>query len=336
MKLKTIRFIVQSCALLIACLALEGSAVAQSRYGNGITVYADVNYSGQSATFREDIPNLVSFGFNDAISSILIPDGEQWEICQDINYSNRCQVLMGSVPDLRTINWNDRISSMRRVSGGGRRFGGIFSRNSTNAAGVGTGMTVFVNPNFRGRSESFSSDVSDLRQYGLNDQITSIEVPNGETWEICQDINYEGPCQTVTGSIADLRSMGWNDRISSMRRTNNRSWRNRGYDNTGNNGGYENRYQQGLVFYDRPNFRGASTLVTSGSSTAGFSGRQGSVQVRDGGVWRICDQEGECATIDRDVSNLAELGLNGRITSVREVNSSWNRYRGPNRYRYYR
>jgi len=313
MTTKPIRYLPHACALLISFFVLQGSAAAQ------VTVYSDINYSGSSQTFQGDVPNLVGVGFNDVISSIRIPSGETWQFCQDVNYQGECQTLRGSMADLRRINWNDRISSMRRVRGG---FFGDRDDQADNRYGsdnrYGNGVTVYTNPNFGGRRASFNGDVPDIRQYGMNDQITSIAVPRGETWEICVDIDYEGPCQTIRGDVSDLRAMGWNDRISSMRRVNN-GYRSRRY---GNNDGYtgtSGSYDQGLVFFNQPNFRGASRVVTNGAS--GFNAYRGSVQVRGGGTWRLCDSDGQCATIDRDVRDVSELGLNGRITSVREVNS---------------
>jgi hypothetical protein len=332
MKNTITRFLTSTGALLIAFVALQGSAAAQ------VTVYSDINFEGNSRTFNGDVANLTEQGFNDAISSIQIPRGEQWQFCQDANYGGSCQTLQGSIADLRNINWNDRISSIRRVRGGG------YGNRSYNPGSVGTsgyyprrgsGVTVFTNPNFGGRSASFNGDVADLRQYNLNDQITSIEIPDGETWEICQDIDFGNQCTTVSGNIADLRRMGWNDRVSSMRRVSGSGYRNRRYnDGRYNDGRYDNddRYnngvgtsgaysnQRGLVFFDRPNFRGGTTLVTSNGAT-GAVPRAGSVQVRGGGVWRVCDNTGDCANVDRDVNDMRELGLNGRITSVREVNN---------------
>jgi len=313
------RFLTSTGALLIAFVALQGSAAAQ------VTVYSDINFEGNSRTFNGDVANLTDQGFNDAISSIQIPQGEQWQFCQDANYGGSCQTLQGSIADLRNINWNDRISSIRRVRGG------VFNRNrsyypgsvGTSGNNRGSGIAVFTNPNFGGRSASFNGDVADLRQYNMNDQITSIEIPNGETWEICQDIDFGNQCTTVSGNIADLRGMGWNDRISSMRRVSGSGYRNRRNDgryddSVGTSGAYSN--ERGLVFFDRPNFRGGTTLVTSNGST-GAVPRAGSVQVRGGGVWRVCDNTGDCANVDRDVNDMRELGLNGRITSVREVNN---------------
>jgi hypothetical protein len=255
MKNKITRFLTSTGALLIAFVALQGSAAAQ------VTVYSDINFEGNSRTFNGDVANLTDQGFNDAISSIQIPRGEQWQFCQDANYGGSCQTLQGSIADLRNINWNDRISSIRRVRGGG------YGNRSYDPGSVGTsgnyrgsGIAVFTNPNFGGRSASFNGDVADLRQYNMNDQITSIEIPNGETWEICQDVNFGNQCTTVSGNIADLRGMGWNDRISSMRRVsgsgsgsgyrNRRNNDGRYDDSVGTSGVYSN--QRGLVFFDRP------------------------------------------------------------------------------------
>ena len=111
---------VQLWLLLIAATAafISVPASAQDRRsvdGVGVTVFVNPNFNGQSATFRADTPTLVPYGLNDKISSIQIPSGETWEVCQDINYANQCQVLSGNVSDLRAMGWSDKISSLRRV-----------------------------------------------------------------------------------------------------------------------------------------------------------------------------------------------------------------------------
>lgn len=181
----------------------------------------------------------------------------------------------------------------------------------------GAGVTVYTNPNFSGESVTFRDDTPDLRGYSLNDKISSIETPNGETWEVCQDINYENRYQVLSGSVSDLRSMGWNDRISSLRRINNGGLRDR------RSGGVlsPNRSQR-LVVYDRPGFRGNSTVVTA-ESNVWLGTRLGSVEVR-GGTWELCDRTRRCATVSADESDLAQLGLSGRITSARRVSDRRN------------
>src|SRR3954471_24974160 len=107
-------------AVMIVTCAFVGSASAQFRRNNagGVTVYTNPNFTGESVSFRNDTPDLRGYSLNDKISSIDIPNGESWEICQDINYGNRCQIISGSISNLNSIGWNDRISSLRRVNGG--------------------------------------------------------------------------------------------------------------------------------------------------------------------------------------------------------------------------
>jgi beta/gamma crystallin len=303
-------------ALLIAATMLGVSPAAQRRDNNsGVTVYADINYAGQSASLRGDTPNMVSAGWNDMISSIRIPDGETWEICQDVDYRSQCQTLSGSVADLRSMGWNDRISSLRRMNGGGNRDRQFGRGRGNNRGNNGDSVIVYANPNFGGQQASLRGDTPNLVPFNLNDKVSSIRIPNGEAWEVCQDVDYANRCQLLTSSVADLRSMGWNDRISSLRRVNESESRGRRSDRWSGN-------QQSLLFYNRSDYRGTSSQVIGGSPNIGFSAWQGSVQLRGGGAWELCDTSGNCATIDQDVSDMSDLGLNDRITSARVVNNS--------------
>ena len=170
----------------------------------------------------------------------------------------------------------------------------------------GNEAVVYADPNFRGASVVLRGDTPDLRPYNLNDKVSSIEIPAGQTWEVCQDVNFGSTCQILRGSVADLRSTGWNDRISSLRRV----------DGNFRNGRNQNGDIRDLVFYDRTGYRGAAYDQRSiGNRTAR------SVEVRSG-TWQLCDRAGRCTTIDQSVSDLSRLGLNGRITSVRPVNNA--------------
>ena len=171
------------------------------------------------------------------------------------------------------------------------------------------GITVYSNPNFTGESATFRDDMPDLRAYGLNDKVSSIEIPNGEAWELCQDINFANRCQVFTGSVSDLRSMGWNDRVSSLRRVDT------GYGRRGGNVYSPRATQARLLFFDRPDFRGTSRIVTETDSDLTSVGRPRSVEVR-GGTWRLCDRSGRCALVSDDVADLAQIGLNARLRSA--------------------
>jgi beta/gamma crystallin len=179
--------------------------------------------------------------------------------------------------------------------------------------GTGRGITVYTDPDFRGESATFRNDTPDLRGYGLNDKVSSIELPNGEAWEICQDVNYGNRCQVVSGSLSNLRDMGWNDRISSLRRVAAVAGNRRP------GGVFSSRGSQSLRFFDRADFRGSSTLVTSDESDLSFVGRPRSVEVR-GGTWQLCDRSGRCATVTQDVSDLTQVGLRDRLRSANLVN----------------
>lgn len=193
-----------------------------------------------------------------------------------------------------------------------------------------SGITVYEDPDFRGDSVTFRNEVADLRQHGLNDRISSLEVDGNQAWEVCRDINFGGGCRVFQGSIEDLRAEGWNDRISSMRavgfgrNTNN---------NRGSVWGRGNRNYRGsrLVLYNRTNFRGDARDVINGSNNLGSMGdRARSVQVY-GGTWELCDgmsRNSRCVTVTDSVPDLSRLGLRNGIASAREIgnenrNSWW-------------
>jgi len=189
-----------------------------------------------------------------------------------------------------------------------------------------SGITVYEHPDFRGSSVTFRNEVADLREHGLNDRISSLEVGGNQAWEVCRDINFSGGCRVFSGTIEDLREEGWNDRISSMRAVgfagnNGRGgWWGNGRNNSRNNG--RNSRDSRLVFYDRTNFRGDSRDVQNTSMNLGsFGDRARSVEVF-GGTWELCEgafRNARCVTVSQSVSDLRSLGLRSGVTSVREV-----------------
>jgi Beta/Gamma crystallin len=194
------------------------------------------------------------------------------------------------------------------------------------------GITVYEDPDFRGDSVTFRNDVPDLRQEGLNDRISSLEVDGNQAWEVCRDVNFGGGCRVFQGSIDNLRSEGWNDRISSMRAVgyarNNSNNRGGIWGNQRGNGNYRDSR---LVFYDRTNFRGDARDIVNGSNNLGSVGdRARSVQVY-GGTWELCDgssRNARCVTVTRNVPDLRTLGLRNGVEIAREIgtqgrNSWW-------------
>jgi hypothetical protein len=198
-------------AALAACV-VSTQALSQERQigGVGLTVFADRNFRGESATLRGDTPNLSSIRMNDAVSSLRVGPGERWEVCEEINYRGRCVVVSGSEADLRQNGWGDRISSARRIAGGGRRGG-----RGPIVPGV-QGLELFSGTRFSGDHRSFRGAQSDLRRLGFNDVAQSLRIGRGEYWEVCDDINF-AKCRVVSGDSEDLRRQGMSRRISSVR-----------------------------------------------------------------------------------------------------------------------
>jgi Beta/Gamma crystallin len=180
------------------------------------------------------------------------------------------------------------------------------------------GITVYRDENYRGKTATFREDVPDLRQYGLNDRITSLRIAPGESWEACRDTNYRGQCRVFSGDDRDLRRSGWTDKISSLRRV-------RG----GGPGGFPAPpiTKEGIILYDQPYFRG--NTISIGASVEdlrdrNFNDRAESVRIVSG-TWEVCvDQDfRNCQTLDRDSPDLSSLGLRKRISSIRPVGSGW-------------
>ena len=201
-------------------------------------------------------------------------------------------------------------------------------RNGNNYGGI----TVYENPDFRGGATTFRNEIPDLREYRLNDRITSFEIVGNQAWEVCRDVFFNGACHVFTGSVDDLREIGWNDRISSLRplgnvRSGGFGWGNIFGNRNGNGGVNGNGRARGrtnesrLVLYDRTNFRGESRDIVNSNSNLGSVGdRARSVEVI-GGTWDLCDGNfwnSRCVTVSEDVPDLNVLGLRGGVSSVRE------------------
>jgi hypothetical protein len=200
------------------------SAAPQRQFGGtGITVSDDVNFQGATETFRDDVPDLRVFRFNDRISSLVVAPGESWEVCDDVKYGGRCIVVSGSERDLRARGLNDVITSMRRLQGREARRERDDRDDHDNRGGGG--ITVSDDVNFEGTTATFRRDIPDLRDVFLNDRISSLQVAPGESWEVCENTNYTGRCLVVSGAERDLRRRGMNDTITSLRRVGGRDQR---------------------------------------------------------------------------------------------------------------
>lgn len=98
--------------------------------------------------------------------------------------------------------------------GGGRPGGG----RPGDDGGWGGGrneITVYRDALYRGASTRFRGEMSNLRESGFNDSISSMQLRGA--WEVCTDAYFRGVCRTFSDDVWNLQQHGLNDRISSLR-----------------------------------------------------------------------------------------------------------------------
>jgi len=195
-------------SILLSLVGVASATLAGQRPPNtsaGITVFEDVNFAGNRATFVRDTPDLRPSRFDKRISSIVVGPGELWEVCDGRDYSGRCEAFSGEVPDLVRRNWNDKIQSLRLVRSGGA--GNRVARIELFAGTRYSGQRLILN----GPTPDFSK--GDVK---FNDRAMSVRVPAGQSWEICVGANYDD-CRVIDHDVPDLATLGISRVVSSAR-----------------------------------------------------------------------------------------------------------------------
>jgi Beta/Gamma crystallin len=205
------RFLVLS-LLAVAAIGAAVASLAQERQlgGVGITIFTDSNFRGKSATFREDVSDLVRHGLNDKISSLIVAPGEQWEVCEHTNYQGRCVVVSGEEPELKRHSWSDVISSFRRVSGSSGGGGGPVPPRPPSQGDWY--IVLYDRSTYRGNPMNYNGPVSNLAGF----RAESVTIGRG-VWELCEGPNFTGRCVTVDRSVPDLGAYGLSNRVASVR-----------------------------------------------------------------------------------------------------------------------
>ena len=72
------------------------------------------NFTGRRFDVRSDVVDLSTADFNDITSSLIVNSG-QWQVCVDAYYAGRC-VVYGPGQYANLLGLNDRLSSVRRLS----------------------------------------------------------------------------------------------------------------------------------------------------------------------------------------------------------------------------
>lgn len=278
-------------------LALAGPAMAQR--DAEIRVCDRPNLNGQCIDLRHGVGDLRQFDFAQRVTSFEIRSGT-WLMCSQPAFGGRCEAFDQSVGNLRRTGFNNTVGSLRPVRAGGS--GQDMQRTS---------ITLYGQPNFRGRAWTFGDDQTDLTRYGISDRISSIRVSGGR-WRVCADANY-GRCVDVTGDVANLRQIGLDNSISSLQEIG-----------AGAPGG-PGVPGGAVTLYEDSDFRGRTLVVeraVRNLQEANFNDRISSLRVPPGEQWTLCTDAnfgGRCATVTGDVANLSPFGLNDRVSSLRRT-----------------
>ena len=85
------------------------------------------------------------------------------------------------------------------------------------AAGPGPlTIVVFDQPNFKGRTMSFTQAVPDLAQKQFDDKVASLAITGSGDWVLCEHRNYGGRCARVQGRADNLKLFDIVGRVSSL------------------------------------------------------------------------------------------------------------------------
>ena len=181
------------------------------------------------------------------------------------------------------------------------------------------GIRVWEDINFGGRSSAISRDVSNLSSANMNDQISSLRVAPGETWEVCEHANYKGRCMLVSGNEPDLGRNRFDNLISSVRRKKDEG-------NSGVGPGFGP--SRGVMLFAGTRFTGQNVKVGGAITNLekqDFNDRANSIQVARGETWQICmdaNYGGRCVDVSEDIPDLNAVGMSRLVTSLRQRGTS--------------
>lgn len=180
-------------------------------------------------------------------------------------------------------------------------------------------ITLYTGTAYSGRSETVSGPVSNLRDLGLDNMVSSLRVSSG-SWEVCTGPGFRGGCEIVDSSVFDLGQIGLDNDISSIRphELHGPSDPVGGYPTAPADAGE----RAGLVLYEHPGFNGTSFGVNGEIADldgAYISEEASSVRVRSG-AWLLCSGPrftGRCEIVEQDEFSLGMINLNDAVRSVR-------------------
>ena len=291
-----------------------GGGSSSSSYG--VTLYRDLNFSGRSETFSDDVSDLrSSYVGNDNATSVRVSRGCRARLYADANYRGSYLEVDRDISDLRgTRVGNDTVTSVQVRCDGSSSGGGWGGSNPS------YGVTLYRDLNFQGAGQSFSDDVADLGGSRVgSDTTTSVRVGQGCRARLYADAYYRGAYLEVDRDISDLRGTRvGNDTVTSVQ------VRCDGSSSGGGWGGGSSSSSYGVTLYRDLNFSGRSETFSDDVSDlrSSYVGNDNATSVR---ISRGCrarlyadaNYRGAYLEVDRDISDLRGTRVgNDTVSSV--------------------
>lgn len=195
---------------------------------SGVTLYTGRSYRGDREVFYEDDPRLYNNDIGqDRARSVQVGTGCEVTLYEHPDYGGRSLNLTRDVRDLSQTRFGRAgVSSLRvncRRGGGGNPPGGLNPPGSSpsrpGAPGQRRGVTLYHDDDFRGGSETFYEDRTDLGRSRIgNDNASSIRVDRGCRAVLYRDSNFRGEYEVITRDVSSLsRTRVGNDAVSSLK-----------------------------------------------------------------------------------------------------------------------
>jgi hypothetical protein len=176
---------------LAFCLVVSSIARADR-----LRAYAETDYKGSDAMFRDPAPNLTTRNPPLKIASVRVLNG-RWFICAGVDFSGDCVWLSRDIPSFPDLGFTDRPGSLRPENvpilerhWGDRR---PAARNA---------LALFERPSYDGEWTALSESVQDFDAAHLKSP-GSIVLGEG-VWRLCTGPGYTGRCLILTGSVWNL------------------------------------------------------------------------------------------------------------------------------------
>ena len=193
-----------------------------------VRIYEETGFNGNSLSFNRyeivgDLNRIsgASRKWNNRISSIYIKGDFSIVIFKDAHFKGHSLRIDESVSNLRDLRrrdpnkkkWNDSVSSFEVISKDGES---LYASGQPRYAG-----TIFEDDNFQGRYSPLydGQAISNLKNEGMTDKISSVMVEHSYKIILYKDTNYRGESITLDLHQPSLNSFpgNWNDEASSLK-----------------------------------------------------------------------------------------------------------------------